>query len=429
MMTTTRSPGSSPGFSLLEMIVATGISAIVVAGGVALLMGQQRMYQSSAGERGLQETARIAMGELETNLRLAGFGVDPPLAIDFGFADKLTMLQAPAVPGATVRNAPGYRCPAAVTCRDSITGPDEIVFYARNPLFGHTLTTVSSATSISISGPLNVPLYKGQILQLMCADGAMPWAYVTVGAYVAKSPGPAAVAVTLSPGPGGAILDFPYQQGLLVDPANDCFKSGLAMVAKVDRFRYFIGVFDVAGGPQTALTPNTRPYLLLDKGLSDETDAPAPPTYIAPDVEDLQFAYLYPRGAVPVVGGTPNAAIAAGPTGIDLAPVDGSPGYGTPTASTSGVVTPSRLNQHPANIRGVRVSIVVRAATADPAFFGYLHNTVPTAGNRPATPGLPNFRRMRLDSTVMMPNMDSRAPFFPFLSTNNGVDQLNVGGG
>jgi len=119
--------------------------------------------------------------------------------------------------------------------------------------------------------------------------------------------------------------------------------------------------------------------------------------------------------------------------GIDLAPADGSPGYGTPTI-VNGVVPTSRLNQHPANIRGVRVSLVVRSASADAAVPdpfrpGEANAQVPASANRPAIPGLTYFRRLRIETTVMMPNLDSRAPFFPFLSSNNGADQQNTGGG
>jgi type IV pilus assembly protein PilW len=422
-MTSTRAPGAPRGFTLIELMIASTISILVIGGGVALMLSQQRMYQRSAGERGLQETARIALGELSTTLRMAGFGVDPPLVLDFGFADNLTMTQAPRIAGVNVRTtAPrSYLCNTPVSCRDSIAGPDEIVFYSRSPIFAHALTSVASATSISISGPLNTPLYAGQILQLTCTSGNMYWGYVTVGAFVDRTAAVGPVAVTLSPGAGGNQLDFPFQQGLLGDANfSECFASGAAMVTKVDRYRYFVANYDAAGAVQPALTPGTRPCLMLDQGLSDASNAPAQPMLVAPDVEDLQLGYLYPIGAVQLVGFTPNTAIAVGAGGIDLAPGTGSPGFSTPLGD------PARLNQHPANIRAVRVSVVVRSSAPDP---NIPDTVIPAAGNRPELPGLPNFSRMRFDTTVMLPNLDSRSPYFPVLSSNNGVDLLNVGGG
>jgi type IV pilus assembly protein PilW len=415
-MTPTRAHAPSRGFTLIELMIAATISILVIAGGVALMLSQQRMYQRSSGERGLQET------ELSTSLRMAGFGVDPPLVFDFGFANNLTVAQAPRISGVNVRTtAPrSYLCNTPIGCRDSITGPDEIVFYSRSPRFAHTLTSVASATSIAISGPLNTPLYAGQILQLICTSGNMYWAYVTVGAFVDKTTAATPVPVTLSAGAGGNALDFPFQQGLLTNATfSECFTSGAAMVTKVERYRYFVGNYDNAGAVQPALTPGTRPCLMLDQGLFDAAGLPTE-TLVAPDVEDLQFGYLYPNGDVPLVGFTPNTAIAADATGIDLAPGTGSPGFTTPLGD------PARQNQHPANIRGVKVSVVVRASAPDPSIPDAI---VPAAGNRPDVDGLPNFRRMRVDTTVMMPNLDSRSPYFPVLSSNNGVDLLNVGGG
>jgi type IV pilus assembly protein PilW len=414
---TTRAADRRAGFTLIELMIAILMGAIVVAGGVALLMSQRRTFQSSASDRALQDTARVALGEIGGSLRLAGYGVDPPLAFDFGPATNLTAPTAPILSGVSVGNT-GYACAAPVTCRDRTDGPDEIVFYARDPFFGHSLTAVGGSASISISGPLNVELDQGQILQLMCTTGPMYWAYVTVGRHVAPDATGNPVTVPLQNGPG-AELDFPFQNGVLVDPAAaSCFTTGQVLVAKVDRFRYFIGTYDAAGVAQPPQTPGTRPFLMLDPGLVDQNNA-AVLKVVAPDVEDLQLAYLYPRG-LGLVGGTPGTVLAAGAAGVDLAPANGFPGYFTP------ITDPSRQNQAPSNIRAVKVSVVVRSATAD---FAIPDNVVLGAGNRPDSPGLPGYRRLRVETTVPVRNLDSRYPYYPFLSTNNGVDQNNVGGG
>jgi type IV pilus assembly protein PilW len=418
-------PRSSPprGFTLVEVILASVISAVVVAGGVALLLSQQRMYQSSSGERGMQETARIALTEMEENLRRAGYGVDPPLVFDFGFADAITMSQAPKNTGKLVRVSPAYKCVDPVACRDKTDladGSDELVFYSRDPNFGHTLTSVTSATQISINGPLQIALEEGQVLQLICMTDPMYWAYVTVGAHVATTTTAAPVVVPLSGGVGGNLLDFPYQQGVLADAtASVCFKSGVAaaMVTKVDRYRYYVSTFDDAGNAVAPESKGSHTCLMRDQGLT-YADGTSDATCVAPDVEDLQLGYQLPNGAVWLVGFDPGTPIEAGPNGIDLASTG--PGFGTRLSDAS------RITQHPANIRAVKISVVVRTPVQD---ITVTDAEIPAAGNRKAVDGLPGYRRMRVDTTVTIPNMDSRAPYFPNLSTNNGTDLLNVGGG
>lgn len=424
-----RRPASRPvGFTLLELVVGMVVSAIVIAGAVALFIGQQRRFNASSSERGLQETARTAIGEIASSLRMAGFGVDPGLAFDFGFADNIMMSQAPAI-GVSVR-VPGYACAGgAVACRDSTTGPDEIVFYARDPAFGHVVQSVTGTSSITLVGPLDTPLYKGQVLQVMCMSGTelnlggqqgMLWAYVTVGQYVAPNTAAATVTVPLL-APTGNALDFPTQNATL---ANACFSSivaGAVVATKVDRYHYYVQAFDAKGNalarglPETA---GTSTFLMLDQGTVDQGGNPLL-TFVAPDVEDLQFWYIVPAGPVPVIGNTSGTAIAAGPTGIDLAPATNVPGYMTP------LTDPSRQNQHPANIRGVQVGLVVRQANADVTVSD---TSVPANGNRPAINGLPGYHRLRIETTVPVPNMDARYPYFPLYSTTTG-DGLNVGGG
>jgi type IV pilus assembly protein PilW len=410
---TARSPHRPAGFTLIELMISILVSAMVVAAAVALLIGQQRLFQSSSADRALQDSARVALGELNDSLRMAGYGVDPGLAFDFGQLSNIVAPQAPMAGGATVRTL-GYRCQAnPVTCRDRIDGSDEIVFYSRDPYFGHRVASVGGTTTINISGPLNTPLYQGQVLQLMCTTGSMPWAYVTVGGYVAPSAGPGNVGVALAPG-GAAALDFPNQNPSMVDP---CFGDGTALVAKVDRYRYYVETRSPVGNVVPAQTAGSRPFLMLEQGLTDQNGA-ALFTAVAADVEDVQFSYLFPLSAVTQVGETVGAVIAAGAAGIDLGALG--PGYGVDLADAS------RTTHHPANIRAVRVFVVVRPPTAD---ITVPDAVVPAAANRPAVPGLPGYRRLVVSTTVVLPNLDARAPAFPTYSSNGGLDNLNFNGG
>lgn len=410
----------SRGFTLLEMVIAMAMSALVIASAMTLMIAQQRTFQSGSADRAMQDTARVALTRIANDLRNAGYGVDPALAFDFGPMLAVRMARAPQ--GSTV-NTVSFRCPDAVTCRDRIDGPDEIVFLSRDPEFAKPLRAALAAdsTSVSVAGPLRVALPRGQILQVMCYTAPMTWAYVTVSSDV----GPTENLTVDIPINVGAAWDFPEQSQSLSDP---CFQNHMAVepvpqapnpiatyapddpalavaakVFKVDRYRYFVQQY---GG---------RPYLMLDRGGPD--DAPNLEA-IAPDVEDLQFAYVFPNAAAnKLVGATPGVQLAANEDSMDLAPYYGAPGYGD-TARTQ-----SQTNHHPGNIRAVRISLVVRAADAnrtDP--------TIPAAGNREEIDdAATGFQRMLFQTTVPTPNLGGRAPNFPMYGLAS--QSLNVGGG
>lgn len=409
-------PSRAAGFTLVELIVGVAVAAIVVLSAVSLLTRQVRSYTASADDRGVQETARIALEDVAANLRMAGYGIDPAFAFDFGAMANAPMDRAPG--GALVR-IPGYSCGTPVTCRDSATAPDELVFLSRNPYFNHALSAPPTTTQLSIVGPLNAPLRRGQILQVACLSGELEWAYVTVGAEVPVNAG-TPVSIPLADGSG---TDFPLQNGWLL---RTCFQGGAVAVLKVDRFRYFVGTYDAAGNVQAWGTAGARPFLMLDQGLLDSRGAPLL-TLVAPDVEDLQVTYLFPAAqgpalpAVPATVGTPLTSAAGG---IDLAPNVGIPSYATQRTA------PSRLTNHPVNIRGVRVAVSVRSTDKRASEGTTRDNQLPAAGNR-ATVTAPEigFRHMLFEATTSPRNLDARTPFIPSLSTTSGADNLNVGGG
>jgi type IV pilus assembly protein PilW len=402
------------GFTLVEMVIALGVSTIVIFGAVTLLVSQQRIFRTTGRDRALQETGRVALEEITTNLRMAGYGLDPSLAFVFGPSTSVPIAQSPkgvALPAPTM---PGFACPAAVTCRDSATGPDELVFQYRNPAFGHDVITASStSSSLKLRGPLNVPLYKGQLLQVSCYGGGMYQAYVTVGSYVAPSTNDVSVPLM-----AGAGMAFGAQNDALAKAT--CFSSGVVRAFKIERYRYYVQRIDDSGTPAAWAAASVRPYLLLDRGLVDENGR-AVAVVIAADVEDLQVAYVFPRtqSGQPVVGATVGTAIVDGPTGIDLAPAQGVPTLTTPTRSIL------RRTNWPGNIRAVRVGLVARSATAD----SDLSNaSVPALFNRDAIPGAPGFIRMVFQTTAVVPNMLSQSPSFPAYSSAP-ADRLNAGGG
>lgn len=393
------------GLSLTELMVALLVSGLVITAGMALLSAQQRSYRAGSDERQLQEAARVAMDDLTSNLRNAGFGLDPALAFDFGALASMPMNMAPS--GAAV-TTPAYQCAAAVTCRDGIAGPDELVFRMRDPAFGHRMTKAPSGNVLTIDGPLASPLLKGQVLQVMCQSGTMVWAYVTVGADVPATTKAVDVSVTLSGGTGAV---YGAQNPFLADTcfsvvaplgSDEVTVETSAKVLKVDLYRYFVQSF------------SGRPFLMLDRGLGTDQ-------VVAADVEDLQVTYLFPNAATGQqrLGDTAGVQLQDTAAGITLtAPAGGFPSFSTTVTDTA------RTNHFPSNIRAVQVSLVVRAPSPQNDV-GL--DVLPAVANRPALAGQALHRRFVLETTTPVRNLDARAPYFPTWSASSAV--LNKGGG
>ena len=416
------------GFSLVELMVAMAIGAVVVAGAAALMLGQQRHFQSTSSDRALQEAARIALGRLGEDLRQAGFGVDPALVFDFGDMANVRMDRAAKGAAFSVTSADPKCTATPVACRDSTAGPDEISFLSRDPLFGpHPLmvAATSGSATLKIAGPVKTTLAVGQVLQVLCYTGSMTWAYVQVAGPTITD-GSGDVTIPIAPG----ATTFPRQNGSLDE---GCYSAtairvagkldpdslvGAAKVFKVDRFRYYIQSYDDAGAPKAWGTAGARPYLMLDQGLSD-ADGPIQ-SVVAPDVEDLQVAYIFPNAAADrLVGATAGTALAAGATGIDLVPPSPTPAFSDDPAA------PTRLTHHPGNIRGVQVSLVIRAPAIDPRISG---DPIPAAGNRAAVVRNDGFRRVLVETTVSVRNLGMLAPYYPSYDLA-GATQINAGGG
>src|SRR5262249_55995613 len=95
----------------VEGVAGCCVWLVGVAGGAEALIGQYGALQSRDLSRIANGAARESTQFLDSTLRLTGFGVDPRWAVDFS-----------------------YRCQVQ-PCRDSITGPDELVVMSRDPRY------------------------------------------------------------------------------------------------------------------------------------------------------------------------------------------------------------------------------------------------------------------------------------------------------
>lgn len=413
------------GFTLLELLVAMAISAVILTSVVLVGNAQVRAYAVGARQRVAQAQGRGALLYVEDQVARAGYGVEPAFAFDFNrYAGPCPAELAP--------------CP-----RDSASNSDELVFYARNPNYwvpgdgngadpsGNAWAiTATTPTSVSVRARPTDVFRMGQVVLEVCR-GASVYAYATVAA---TTP-PGSTQVTLQP----AVAADPFNRpDLAVPPATgaSCFTNGQGRLFLIDRFRFHVRPVTVDG--------NVIPYLMLDQGVDRNGDGVVDSKdelVIAEGVENLQVGYVMASSALPtpVVGsvptGNPITTPVAPPGDLRAAPATAgssttaneltltvfpgaAPAFGesvyAPSSWTGLTVgpppSPQRLTDHQANIVGVRIALVTRSAatdltspgdtfqplnmTADPAWV--------TAGQ---IAGRDGYQRALFTSTVMLPNM------------------------
>lgn len=444
------------GLTLLEIMVALGASAIVLAGSIAAVHSQQRASQTGQRVRDAQGSARNALLFLEQKLAAAGFGMDPALALDFGWYT-------------------GGPCPlpSGLCPRDSRTDTDELVFYSRNPNYwipdptlnpgetyrGRVWDVVgfdASADQLTVVGRVGDVFPRGQIYQAVCRGGGQ-YAYVTLAATTGKPGSPpiqpldVAGNVTLTLVPVNA--RNPFLRHDVARASSGCFSSSdpnnRARLFQIDRYRFHVRPIAAGGG-------RYDPYLVLDQGIDADRDDDVDPgdeQILAEGVETLQVSYAFadviedavdatlaPVGATPgtdvtlvagriAAGSSDSANTTAGritrtdfagpdPTAIPILEVYSRSSF---FPYTYGPPLPAeRKTNHQGNVRSVRIAVVARSSTPDrdmggkppltgAATFTVLNlDAIPLWISGGATQGFDGFERIRFDTTVSLPNMTNR---------------------
>lgn len=409
------------GFTLIEVMIGAAVALLVIGVVTSTFLSQQRAMQAMDLSREASNAGRDAMLSMQETIGRAGYGVDPRYAFDF-------------------RN---YSCPAwsaGSPCRDSISGPDELVFILRDPGYywagtpasviqgcdptapcsGHAWQLLGfDGTHVTVSARAGDTFLKGQLLQMSCAKGASP----TMGRVgtTTKAVAAGALSITLD----AAVAGDPYRANLGAGH-DGCFDgSGAAPGANaslgasvffVHRYRYHVAAV------------NGEPWLLLDRGLDYNQNGTTPEKVasgtpdvadeipIARGVEDLQIAYLMrpsttgiaapDNGGDWVIGDTEGVLEEADPTA-------------TAPLQSSSDVDASRYTLHPANIRAVRIRITLRSIRQDVAQPSpWLGDPAVAAGstgienrNDFTAVALGRYRRSFSSVVVSTPNLGSKDPF------------------
>ncbi|HCF56577.1 MAG TPA: hypothetical protein DFS52_01100 [Myxococcales bacterium] len=331
------------GFTLLELMISTALVALAATAMTAGFLSFSQMLHAQEGIRSGQASARQALHLVSTSLRLAGYGVEPPLAFAFPEDWKGTYANS----------------------------SDRLVFYARNPRLHLAMLAGGAETdalTIDTATPLEVPLYAGDIIQVLC-PGASNWSYGVLSADVS----PGATTLPLEPDTG----EFPYLNNEFDQPCFDGALGVPAFIYKVERFDYWVEQVNVDG-------VNTRPYLFRRRGGVDEP--------VAEDIEAFRVTFVKADGTTFVPD-----------------PEAKAPEYDTPSND------PLRLNDHPANIRTVRIGLVARASLPDQGLRLADHGKlIPAfAGVEAIDSGRPGFRRLLYESSIHVRNLASTTMFIP----------------
>ena len=410
---------SPRGMTLIELLVTVAVLGVLTTVILNVLGEFQKISTSAYWRREAGQNARAAMTSMERDLRLAGYGMEPSMAFDFNVYKGQGNFCSPT--GGTATDC--------APLRDSTTGSDELVFYARSPEYfpnpddpahpeGRAWIVKSTSTSaqlvldVRVAGTNGPYFGKGQILQIVCPFAAAS-TYVEVATTTSiTATGLANIPLINSPNAGN-----PYRQSQLIGGANTpCLASGSARAYMIDRFRYFVAT-------PTLKDNQTIPYLVLDRGIDVNGDGAVDAkdfVPIAEGIEDLQVAYVVPT-ALGTAPKTVGATVGVGTAFCDATAVSpgsctnglrvlnfaslGAGSYSTWSYLQFPIASPMRNSSDAGNILAVHLTLVARGLTAQN---NRRLEQIPAALNRDVSGTAARFVRTEWRSVVETPNLRSR---------------------
>ncbi len=397
---------SESGVTLIELLVGTSIAVFALAIGSMAMLAQTQAIRAMDLTRGANTASRETMQQIEHNLRLLGWGIDPHFAVDLS-----TNCISATPPG---------------PCRDQVNAPDQLAFVARNPMYrflnqnesGCTLVngctygkvwpitamTAGAPNTITITpqatNPSTIMFEMGRVALALCAGGQSATMVTLSQNYTVTNSGSFLLTPTATNKP-------PYNDW---NSLQACHGQPGAMLFLVDRYRYFIQNF------------GTTPWLMLDVGLDLNANGILPPADtadlipIAKDIEDMQVAYVIPPNPACAIApdngpGANGDWIIGNNPGIVEEPV-GTAATVAPTYTTPST-DPSRCNSlNAANVRAIRVSLRIRSDKPDPTHGpGWTGDSIPYPENRVGTATGGSYRRYTSETEITLRNLDSRSPF------------------
>ena len=372
------------GFTLLELLVGTATTTIILAAVAMSFVGIQGSYQTESRIKVAVEGLRTATHFIEQRVRMAGYGIDPRFAFDFNAA---------VLPGQTKSNH------ALVFPKGeprSVT--DDLAFRYRDAAYLRRGRFMGAAGLQLESGTFGVDLHKGQRLIVSCNNGKK---------YLVLRVNTGGVSQNL-----GASSNFTVDPALSsITPDETCLTKAGALDAPYIMLMHEVRlrIMDLEG----------RPFLMAFRGLDELNMDNAVP--LVADVESFQVAYLMnrppqdgPNALLPpvdvssaepnwVLGDVGSAERDRFPEPRD--PLKPEPQYKDPYDAAI------RYSRHPANIRAVRLTVSLRS-TAREASGRRAFERENLEDSEEANPP-DGFYRTNMTTTVRVPNLLSRSGFNP----------------
>ncbi|HEX8538496.1 MAG TPA: prepilin-type N-terminal cleavage/methylation domain-containing protein [Cystobacter sp.] len=384
------------GFTLVELMVGSVMTTIILAAVATALMGVQGVFQRESRVKVAVEGLRTTTSFIEQRLRMAGYGVEPRFAFDFSGA---------AIPDGAKSN---YAVVLGGSQPNSIT--DDLAFRYRDAAWmrrGHL-----SGATVVLEDPgstFGVSFNKGQLLLVSCV-GSREY-------------------VVMKAGSAGVPVEANASAGFIVDPALSSVPLNTPCLSRTGRGAPYLMMIHVMRIRIVSL--GGRPFLMAFQGLDELDLSSAVP--LAADVESFQVAYVMNRP----VPGSPNAGVQAvdfnspvsnwvlGDTGSAVADRTPDPNALPVPVFKLPYEDPARYNRHPANIRAVRLSIGIRSTTPE-SNGRRVFERVELEDSGEAGPA-DGYYRTNMTTTVRVPNMLSRSTFNPPVGDES--TGLNVWGG
>jgi|GEM_PF-1322494 len=372
------------GFTLLELLVGTATTTIILAAVAVSFIGIQGSYQTESRINVSVEGLRTATNFIEQRVRLAGYGIDPRFAFDFNAA---------SLPGQTKSN---HTLVFAKGTPRSIT--DDLAFRYRDSAYLRRGSFKGGNGLMLEASTFGVDLHPGQRLIVSCTNGKK-YLVLRVNA-------------------GGVSKNLATSANFTVDPALSSIPQDEPCLSKAGPLdapyvmllhEIRLRIMDLQG----------RPFLMAFRGLDELNMETAVP--LAADVESFQVAYIMnrppqdgPNALLPPVdvsSAEPNWVLGD----VNSADRDRFPDPRNPLGQEPQYKDPYdaaiRYSRHPANIRGVRLSLSLRS-TAREASGRRAFERENLEDSEEANPP-DGFYRTNITTTVRVPNLLSRSGFNP----------------
>ncbi len=395
-----RRAGRAGGFTLVELLVGTAVSTIILFGVAAAFIAVQASYQAETEVKSTVENGRTGLGFLERAVRLAGYGLDPRHGIDFG-----------DVPGLAAGLASKDNQPAGALVNVTT---DDLALRYRDPGFLRRGKLSGGVVTLEGGFAWDVEIPQGKALLVAC-NRKPEYAVVRTTAVAAANA--AAVATNAYGAP-------------FTNSGDTCLTgtgANAPYVMMVHELR--VRVVPLGG----------RPWLVAFRSLADDVTVLTGTNFdpLSADVESFQVSYVMnrppPSGgccsgqAAPDATGNGNWVLgdAAGET--PTASIFPDPAQGAPTMDTTYNDT-LRYTRHPANIRMVRFNLALRSPRPEPTSRkAYVQRNMENGTGALTAPD--GYYRAFMTSAARVPNLAGRSWFVPSPKSPTDTTDLNIWGG